>query len=583
MAIEQLLVRLRLESGQYKTEAKQAAQATDGIAASAKNASTGWDRAAKGIGVSTTALKAGVAGAALGVAAFVKGSIQASSDLTESINAVNVQFGEAAEGVLAIGENSAEAFGLSKAAFNQFAVRFSAFANTIAGETGQSVVEVVEEMTTRIADFASVHNLSLEEAATVAQSTLAGETEAFRRFGGDVSAAAVEQEAWSTGIAKAGEELTEQQKILARHQLFMEQTEKTAGDFANTSDGLANSTRILSARFEDFQAQIGNVFIPVMTTALGQLNDFLTAADSDVDLGWSQRLSLAFQTILGESEESRQAYIDLKVAENEAAEAAENFTGEMHKGRGAQRRVREETDETTEAIDDQVGAFDRDERAIDRTVRQLGAYEDAQRRLTDPVFKAINDLQNLKQAQDDYNAAVEEFGSKSPEAIDAGFDLAEAQLAVDESSQNLPENLGAAADIIGLTGERAGIAATTLGLMDEAMRLLDGRRVDIELAIRQTGAPINPNTILGAEFGTRQHGGPVMARQPYIVGEAGPELFVPYTAGSVISNASLQNAGRAGSGGTTTHIHIGTVYGYDDFIRKVNQANVDGRRLGIAN
>ena len=581
MAIEQLLVRLRLESGQYKTEANQAAKATDKIATSAQTAGTATGGlGSKMAGLGSTA-KFAAAGAALAIGSFAKDSVQAASNLGESINAVNVQFGEAAEGVLAIGENSATSFGLSRAAFNQFAVRFSAFANTIAGETGQSVVDVVEEMTTRIADFASVHNLSLEEASVVAQSTLAGETEAFRRFGGDVSAAAVQQEAWSTGIAKTGEELTEQQKILARHQLFMKQTDKVAGDFADTSDQLANSSRILSARFEDLQAQIGNALIPVVTAAVGQFSDLITAVESDVNLGWTQRLSLAVQTILGESEASRQAYIDEKTAINDRNEAIETFAGETaRRGRNAQRDVRGETEDTTDAVEDQAGAFDRNERAIDRTIRMLGSYEDAQRRLIDPVFKAIDDLQNLRDAQQTYNDAVEEFGPKSQQAIDAGFDLAAAQLAVNESSQTLPENIDAASDTIGILGDQAGITTTTLGLMDLVMQRLDGRRVDIELAITRTGAPINPNTILGAEFG-RQHGGPVTARTTYLVGESGPELFVPHSSGQIISNQQLTGGG--GSGGTTTHIHIGTVYGWDDFVRKVNQANVDGRRLGIAN
>jgi phage-related minor tail protein len=39
-------------------------------------------------------------------------------------------------------------------------------------------------------------------------------------------------------------------------------------------------------------------------------------------------------------------------------------------------------------------------------------------------------------------------------------------------------------------------------------------------------------------------GGPTMAGKPYIVGEKGPELFVPNSAGSIMTNASMnRNAG----------------------------------------
>ena len=131
------------------------------------------------------------AAVAAGAVTVAVASIKAASDLEESINAVNVTYGKSSEAVLALGEDADTAFGMSQRAFNEFSTGFSAFANQIAENSGQRVEDVVENMATRIADFASVHNLSLQEAEQVAKSTLAGETEAFRRFGGDVSAATI--------------------------------------------------------------------------------------------------------------------------------------------------------------------------------------------------------------------------------------------------------------------------------------------------------------------------------------------------------------------------------------------------------
>jgi TP901 family phage tail tape measure protein len=54
-------------------------------------------------------------------------------------------------------------------------------------------------------------------------------------------------------------------------------------------------------------------------------------------------------------------------------------------------------------------------------------------------------------------------------------------------------------------------------------------------------------------FPMRATGGPVTSQQPYIVGERGPELFVPGTGGSVVNNNDLRSAmhqDRAGGGGT---------------------------------
>ena len=176
--------------------------------------------------------------AAVAAFKFFKSTVKAASNLAESINATEKVFGDLSEGIQEIGRRSAESFGLSQAAFNQFAVRFSAFAKNIAGDTGD-VVDVTETMIQRVADFASVHNLEVEQAAQIVQSALAGETEAFRRFGGDVSAAAVTVKALELNLADTSAELTEQDKILARYELIIEQTENTAGDFADTSEDLA--------------------------------------------------------------------------------------------------------------------------------------------------------------------------------------------------------------------------------------------------------------------------------------------------------------------------------------------------------
>lgn len=208
---------------------------------------------------------------------FAKSAIGEASDLNESVNAVRVSYGKAAKGVLDLGKNSATSFGLSKAEFNDFAVRFSAFSTTIAGKGG-NVAKTLGSITGRATDFASVMNLDVAEAAQIFQSGLAGETEPLRRFGIDLSAAKVEAYAYANGIAKTGEELTESQKVQARYGSLMEQTKKVQGDFRNTSDELANSQRILSARWKNAKAQLATGLLPIAGKFVGLLNKGLGPA-----------------------------------------------------------------------------------------------------------------------------------------------------------------------------------------------------------------------------------------------------------------------------------------------------------------
>ena len=55
-------------------------------------------------------------------------------------------------------------------------------------------------------------------------------------------------------------------------------------------------------------------------------------------------------------------------------------------------------------------------------------------------------------------------------------------------------------------------------------------------------------SILSGNFGKRASGGPVTLGSPYLVGERGPELFVPGTSGSVVPTNDLRSAMGAGPG-----------------------------------
>jgi hypothetical protein len=57
----------------------------------------------------------------------------------------------------------------------------------------------------------------------------------------------------------------------------------------------------------------------------------------------------------------------------------------------------------------------------------------------------------------------------------------------------------------------------------------------------------------GVGFTPRASGGPVASQRPYLIGENGPELFVPGTSGSVVNNRDLRSVMGNGVGATTNN------------------------------
>ena len=205
---------------------------------------------------------------------FALASVKAASTLEESMNAVNVVFSEGSKTIHEFGENSARAVGLSTAEFNQLATVTGALLQDV-GLPMTEVAGMTNELAVRAADLASVFDTSVQDAMSAMNQALRGETEAIRRYAGDVTQATLETFALSQGINKSVSEMSEQEKRLLRVGLIMEQTSSMAGDFANTSESLANRMRIAKAEFANVSAELGTALLPLVTSLVEKVQGVL--------------------------------------------------------------------------------------------------------------------------------------------------------------------------------------------------------------------------------------------------------------------------------------------------------------------
>lgn len=203
-----------------------------------------------------------VSGAFSKITGFFGNSIKNASDLGESMNAVNVVFGNSAGKILDWGKTASTQAGLSQRAFNQMATPLGAMLKN-AGFNMDQVADKTIDLTKRAADMASVFNTDVEDALVAIQAALRGETDPIEKYGVSMNAAKIEAEAMAMSGKKVAADLTDQEKAAARLSLIMKQTAAVQNDFTNTSDQLANKTRIQKARMEELQATIGQKLIPV--------------------------------------------------------------------------------------------------------------------------------------------------------------------------------------------------------------------------------------------------------------------------------------------------------------------------------
>jgi len=105
------------------------------------------------------------------------------------------------------------------------------------------------------------------------------------------------------------------------------------------------------------------------------------------------------------------------------------------------------------------------------------------------------------------------------------------------------QTMQGAGDIIGnqLRGAIDGLIDGTAdwnSILQDTLKQLGGFLIKFGLNALAGSDGIGILSSLG--FGTRANGGPVNANQPYIVGERGPELFMPSSSGMVLSNSDTR-------------------------------------------
>jgi hypothetical protein len=195
------------------------------------------------------------------------GMVKLASDASETENKVRVIFGKMAGSVIKWSNSSIDKMGLARATAQDMAAELAAVFQA-SKLPGPAVADMSQKFVQLSADMASFFNVPAADALTALRSGLVGEAEPLRRFGVLLSEAAVKTEAVRLGIAKTGEELTEQQKVQARASIIQKSLTKASGDYARTADGVANKTRAAGERVKELGARFGQLLIPIVQKLL---------------------------------------------------------------------------------------------------------------------------------------------------------------------------------------------------------------------------------------------------------------------------------------------------------------------------
>ena len=211
----------------------------------------------------------------LPLAAASVAAVKFASDLEEAITKSDAVFKESSGEMKRWASTASTSFGTSKADALEFSSTIASIAQALsfsssdAKDFGRNITELA-------ADFASFYNTSTDIARTGLMAIFTGETQPLKKFGIVMTEVNLEQYALQQGITKSIRNMTQAEKVQLRYNYLLANSKNVVGDFARTSEGLANTVRTTVASFTDLSAAIGTALLPLAKKLVLKVTDLIT-------------------------------------------------------------------------------------------------------------------------------------------------------------------------------------------------------------------------------------------------------------------------------------------------------------------
>ena len=210
-------------------------------------------------------------GAIRRVTSFIGQMVAASGDMIESINLYRMALGDLASEGIGEWEDITSKLYLDPKEVYQYSGQFYNLAKGL-GVAAEDAAFMAKNLTQLTFDMTSYVNLSSNEKAfDKLQSAMSGQTKAVTNMGIAVQSASLQELAYSMGIEKSVQEMTQAEKTYLRYIQIMKSTTQMQGDLGKTIITPTNAMRLFTTQVTLLTRAIGQVLTPVIMKILPYL------------------------------------------------------------------------------------------------------------------------------------------------------------------------------------------------------------------------------------------------------------------------------------------------------------------------
>lgn len=210
----------------------------------------------------------------LPIIAAATASFKLASDLNESMNKVDVAFGNSAKQIADWSDGTNKKFGIAKGTALDTAAAYGDMSTSM-GLSAKDAAGISETLVGRAGDLASYKNKTLEEVNTGLTGIFTGETESLKQLGVVMTEANLQNFALSKGIKKSYKDMSESEKLMLRYKFVLSRTSNSQGDFERTGGGAAGQMRNFGENLKELGENLGQNLIPIITPMIAKLNEWL--------------------------------------------------------------------------------------------------------------------------------------------------------------------------------------------------------------------------------------------------------------------------------------------------------------------
>ena len=249
----------------------------------------------------SSAISWGVDKVKQGVTDLVTTGVNYQSDLAEVQNVVDQSFKDSSGTIDKWSKDLLGTFGMNELNAKKYASTMGAMLQSANPDlSSDEIAKYTTDVVERMADMASFYNYDLDEMFQKVQAGVAGEIEPLRRIGINMGATEIEAYAMAHGLETAWDELSEGEKQIYRINFLLERSAAAQGDYARTSEELANSMRTAGQTYEVIAGQMAEGINSILKTASNAFNEwYQNGGGAEKIEEWADKILDKFNELAG--------------------------------------------------------------------------------------------------------------------------------------------------------------------------------------------------------------------------------------------------------------------------------------------